>query len=160
MISLHLDLEETVIDSWESMTILPSKINAIASLAKSLQISEFSVFSFAVWNAQDQAEFARYLQPILERMLRMECIGCPTVDDIMEADRRQTNVRFDEGELGEWIAVRGKADAFRNFILQRGTVGTHILVDDVVPDSVLYMSKSSIAVVLKNIDTVVSDFRS
>ena len=49
--NLYLDLEQTVIDSWDSGLLINS--TTVKDWLERLAVKEVSVFSFAVWNEQE-----------------------------------------------------------------------------------------------------------
>lgn len=122
-----LDLEETVIDSWQSGRLV--NVNKL----KTLNMSEVTIFSFAVWNAQDIAHFDKQLRSMIELAVNVKVVKCPTVQDMMEADTKFTGVHW-HGDVTEFITLRGKFNAFVHWSNLMHPTDDCMLVDDIVPN--------------------------
>jgi len=129
--NVYLDLEQTVVDSWDSGLLVNS--TTVKDWLERLAVKEVSVFSFAVWNEQDQQEFWRRLHDPLTRALGVTVKQCPSFKDFMKADTEVTGVRWDD-DLTEFIAIRGKVDSFRSWCRLHHNGEHCVLVDDVVPN--------------------------
>ena len=127
--TVFLDLEETVITSWdEGLLVNASKVR---EFLKEQNVTNFTVFSFAVWNDKDKADFDRLHRRPLERGLDCMVKSCPSTEDFMQADTNLTGVHFDS--LTDFISIRGKVGAFTNWVRFQGLANA-LLVDDVVPN--------------------------
>tara|TARA_B110000503_G_C6876916_1_gene301013 strand:+ start:80 stop:538 length:459 start_codon:yes stop_codon:yes gene_type:complete len=126
---IFLDLEETIITSWsEGLLVNASRVREF--LAEN-DAKTFTIFSFAVWDDQDKADFERLHRRGLERALDCRVASCPSTEDFMRADTALTGVHFDS--LTDFISIRGKVGAFTNWVRFQG-LSHAILVDDVVPN--------------------------
>ena len=126
---IFLDLEETVITSWsEGLLCNASRVREF--LAEQ-EATNFTVFSFAVWNDIDKVGFEKMHRRGLERALDCKVATCPSVADFMRADTALTGVHFDS--LTDFISIRGKVGAFTNWCRFQ-EVSHALLVDDVVPN--------------------------
>lgn len=126
---VFLDLEETVITSWaEGLLCNASRVR---EFLVEQQATKFTIFSFAVWDDRDKAEFDRLHRRGLERALDCRVAACPSVEDFMQADTTLTGVYFDS--LTDFISIRGKVGAFTNWCRFQG-FSHALLVDDVVPN--------------------------
>jgi len=76
--NIYLDLEDTVIDSWESQMFLEHKIQYIRKTIKKLSIDyndsniNLILFSAAVIDSDDINEFETYIKDVLEDKLRIK----------------------------------------------------------------------------------------
>ena len=126
---VFLDLEETVITSWdEGLLCNASRVREFLAEQKA---TNFTVFSFAVWNDRDKADFERLHRRVLERALDCTVLACPSVEDFMQADTELTGVQFDS--VTDFIGIRGKVGAFTSWA-RFHELGNALLVDDVVPN--------------------------
>ena len=131
MNKLFLDLEETVVDSWQSQRLV--NIGAVKSFLQNNSFDEVDVFSFAVWNNDDVAVFNRDLKPVLNRALNVNLKDCPSVPDVMKADTKLTGVQW-HNDVTEFIQVRGKFTAFLNWCKLNHPNDNCVLLDDMVPN--------------------------
>lgn len=133
---IFLDLEQTVIDSWESQCLI--NIEQVRTrLADHFAVGEsvMHIFSFAIWDEKDEANFRCELETRL-----MEALGLQVrfivhrVDQISNAVFKNTGVLWERQEL---ITCLGKQEAFTQFCRAKFGKGDHcILLDDMVMNSV------------------------
>jgi hypothetical protein len=128
--NVFLDLEDTVLDDWESGLLVNTE--KVKTFLHSLSVTEFTVFSFAVWDESDVEVFNQRHKSLLETSLQVKVKSCPTLKDFMSADVKHTGVRF--VQLHEFISVRGKVDAFRTWCDVHYPDQNCVLVDDTVPN--------------------------
>lgn len=160
MTKLYLDLEETVISSWQDQVLVKShKLEMLLAANPDIDRSDVRVFSFAIYNQKDKDEFARDIKPMLERRFGITITLWPSVAEMAEADQLLTGRRWlDADSMGgldicEFIDLRGKAGAFMNWVLFHGVDGErYMLLDDVVPQHVLYDRKRDIQIDFVNVD--------
>lgn len=144
---VFLDLEETVINNWDEGLLVNT--TRVRDFLKQQNASEFTVFSFAVWNDRDKADFDRVHRRTLERALDCRVAACPSVEDFMLADTAFTGVRF--SDLTDFISVRGKPGAFHNWCRLNHPTENCLLVDDVVPNLDLVNRDTGVTVRLVNV---------
>ena len=126
---VFLDLEQTVLNNWdEGLLINATRVREFLAAQGATQ---FTVFSFAVWNEKDQQDFERLHRSGLERALDCTVDACPSVEDFMAADTQLTGLHFDS--LTDFISIRGKVGAFTNWVRFQGICHA-VLLDDVVPN--------------------------
>lgn len=160
MTKLYLDLEETVISSWQDQVLVKThKLETLLAANPDLDRTDVRVFSFAIYNQKDKDEFARDIKPMLERRFGITITAWPSVAEMAEADQLLTGCRWLDadtmGGLGitEFICLRGKAGAFENYVWYHGTDGErYMLLDDVVAQRVIYDRKRDIQIDFVNVD--------
>jgi len=131
--NLYLDLEDTVIDSWDSRLIKPVQCKRIKDFMEFCKYEEFSIFSYAIWNDADREVFNAKIRPMLEKYFECECVHVPTVQEMMETDHKLTGLHFNS--ISDYIRIRGKADGFRNWVVNMKPENDHYaLIDDAVTD--------------------------
>ena len=64
---VFIDLESTVIDTWENCNLYPKGIRQIKDFINkmSVKITELDIFSYAVYNIKDIIFFRKYIAPLL-----------------------------------------------------------------------------------------------
>ena len=68
-----LDLEETVVEDWSNMTLLPRECMAIRSFLRTCHPgATIGLMSWAVWNDKDKALFNKHLRDELEAVLEVK----------------------------------------------------------------------------------------
>jgi hypothetical protein len=128
---IFLDLEETVIDSWDSGMLVNSA--QVRDFLDHFSAKTARVFSFAVWDRADQDTFDRLHRRPLEKALDVHFDLCPTVQDFMQTDTALTGVHW-HGDVTEFITLRGKVGAFTNWCRFHHPDSDCLLVDDIVPN--------------------------
>lgn len=129
MKEIWLDLEQTIISSWDDPILCNvEKIRNFLINTKSVNI-----FSFAVWNEKDRKHFRNNLAPWLSRELNVQFNRCPSIEQIInDIFWKIKNIKIDQVSLvNEW----GKARVFEEFIRVTGGSGEFVLIDDVVEDT-------------------------
>lgn len=130
--NVFLDLEETVINNWDEALLVNT--TRVREWLESRKVRRVHLFSFAVWNQKDQERFHKEIKPFLTKALGVSFLDCPTVEDFLLADLKVTAVHWDS--LHEFIATRGKVDAFRSWCKLHFDGKHNVLLDDVVPNAV------------------------
>ena len=148
---IFLDLEETVIDSWDSGLLVNS--SQVRDFIKSQQASNVTIFSFAVWDANDQKTFDKQHRRVLQRALDTGIALVPTVQDFMLSDTKLTGVDW-QGDVTEFICLRGKVGAFINWCKLHHSGENCLLVDDVVPNMDVIDRDSGVIIRLVNVNTL------
>ena len=131
--NVFVDLEETVIDSWNSGMLLNSA--QVREWLHARGCRQVHIFSFAVWHAADRVHFDRNFRRMLTRALDVGIVSCPTVEDFMAADRAVTRTHWGT-DLGEFVGMRGKVGAFTSWCELHHAGQHNVLLDDVVPNAV------------------------
>ena len=68
-----LDLEETVIEDWSNMSLMPRECMAIRSFLRTCHPgATIGLMSWAVWNDKDKALFNKHLRDELEAVLEVK----------------------------------------------------------------------------------------
>jgi hypothetical protein len=146
-----LDLEQTIIDSWEGREII--NVGPIKRWLHANGADSVNIFSFAIWTDEDKQNFDQYIRPRIERYLELPILSWPSIEDMMRADFDHTGVHFDRGhERTEFINMRGKKDAFINYVLCKVDFKRAVLIDDVVQDITITHRKNGWTIELWNVD--------
>lgn len=147
---VFLDLEQTVIDNWDSGMLINS--TAVRGFLAEHQVKQFDVFSFAVWNQPDLDTFERLHRRALERSLDATVQTVPTVEQMMLADTGLTGVVFEN--VSDFIGLRGKPMAFVNWCRVNHPGENCLLLDDIVPNIDVVDRDRDVTVRLVNVDVL------
>lgn len=147
---VFLDLEETIIYSWSNPLLC--NVHKIRTYLRKHNITEIHIFSFAIYNVVDQAEFVRDMKPAIEEALGVTVLSWPSVRDMLKADYELTGVHFDSGtEVHDYITIRGKPQGFINYINSRCEYNYAVLIDDIVPNQTVIFHDPGCRVDLINV---------
>lgn len=146
--NVFLDLEETVIDNWDNAALVNT--TKVKDWLASLGVSKVRLFSFAVYDQRDKDRFNTLLKPFLERVLEVEFLDSPSVDDFQVADTLVTGLHWDSRH--DFIQVRGKLDAFRSWCKHKFDKQHNILLDDAVPNATWKNDDSGLVLQYVNVD--------
>lgn len=141
------DLEETMITSWTDRCIINR--DKIKNFIDANNIKSVNIFSFAIHDDNDRIDFIDNIQPELEDVFDIKIVNVPTVEDIQKIILLKTGNNFDKFEL---LSIWGKLKTFHDFIpfmFKRDIEA--ILIDDVVPNSVLVFKDKNIKIETINI---------
>ena len=160
MTKLYLDLEETVIKSWQDQVLVKSdKLEQLLAFDLTIDRDDVRIFSFAIYDQKDQDEFERRIKPMLERRFGITITQWPSIEDIATADQRLTGIRWLDGDtmggldIHEFITIRGKVTAFENYVRFHHDDGDrHVLLDDVVPFRSVTDLRTGTVVLTINVD--------
>ena len=144
--TLYLDLEGTVIKGWDDQVLMnSSRVRDFLDSNPDIDRDDVRVFSFAIYNDKDKAEFVRDIKPMLERRLGVTITQWHSVQDMALRTQQLTGNRFLDSDtmgghgISEYIALVGKVNAFLDWVVYE--VGSEdgpgsarvVLVDDIVP---------------------------
>mgnify|MGYP003333734233 FL=1 len=147
--TVFLDLEQTVITDWYDGYL--ANTTQVREFLATQKVTQFTVFSFAVWDQKDQDEFDSRHRRVLEKALDCRVAACPSVNDFMRVDTELTGVHFDS--LTDFISIRGKVGAFTNWVRHHG-LSHALLVDDVVPNVDILDRDSGDVIRFVNVDSL------
>ncbi len=138
--TLYLDLEGTVIKGWDDQVLMnTSRVCDFLDSNPDIDRDDVRVFSFAIYNDKDKAEFVRDIKPMLERRLGVTITQWPSVQDMALRTQQLTGNRFLDSDtmgghgISEFIALVGKVNAFMDYVVYDRVPGRYVLVDDIVP---------------------------
>lgn len=150
---VFLDLEQTIIASWDDPYLC--NVSKIRDFLEKLKVKEIGIFSFAIYNDTDVAIFWRDIAPIIERALDVKVLVAPSVQSQIRIDREFTGHSFSpDTEVHDFIALRGKVQAFINYVNATYHYNRAILIDDVVPDHTLTDRRNGWSIEFYNVDRI------
>lgn len=144
---VFLDLEETIIDSWQSGLLV--NVQVLREFLEKNNVTEIGIFSFAVYNDRDLEIFNRDHKPFIEKALNVTVTSCVTVEQMQKSDTKFTGIFFDN--ISDFISVRGKKDAFINFVNANIKFDKAMLIDDVVPNMTIRFNDLNKEIELVNV---------
>lgn len=143
------DLEETLVRSWSNPVLV--NLARVREFLERHAVQEIHVFSFAIYDAEDQVEFVRSFKPHLERALNVRILSWPCVDELCQHTVAMGGPALSRLDyLREW----GKVRAFVDHVRSQGFSGHAVLVDDAVPDVVTVERRSGHMVECLNVDNL------
>lgn len=166
VLHVFLDLEDTVITPvvgpWSDAELLQHNI---AQIRTALQASDLvpdgtttlHLFSFALWNAHELAEFNKHVRPRLEEALGQRFFWTPTIDEeILPAIARVTNIHPTRLSFEDICHFYGKHESFRLFIRDKFKHNTSplsvVLLDDAVINEDFVFLDLKVEGSIRNID--------
>lgn len=124
-----LDLEATIIHSWEDRQLC--NVPLIRSIIDKQSIQEVHIFSYAIDDQKDRAEFNNaHFKGVIEEALGVKILQVPTVEEIMRTIFKQTGVQF---ERYEFKSIWGKLKGFQDYCQAKFERCHCTLLDDRVP---------------------------
>ncbi len=129
---VFLDLEQTVIDSWDNPLLM--NVEKIRDTLDLLSVTEVGIFSFAIWNDEDKVDFEkRGIKLAIENALNVKITQILTIPQIAKEIFWKTGMQL---ELTEFITLWGKQRAFIDWAMvthqKTDKDTTIVLIDDVV----------------------------
>ena len=151
VVRIFLDLEETVIESWDNPLLI--NIQKVKAFLKQREVTQISIFSFAIHNQKDKDDFNRHLKGKLQDVLGVIIEPIESLEDFCKIIRQgRGGAVWEPFELG---LVWGK---FRSFVdvctmsAPRGSI--NILIDDMVDDVVIHNKTRDVIIHTININSV------
>lgn len=144
-----LDLEETIINSWDDPRLC--NVSKLKKLLSENSVNQVSIFSFAIWNQKDKKEFFNNLKEPIERALDVNISVVPTQEEILKDVVKFTGCKW---ELHELSSVWGKHRSFFDFCQFNFSNAKCVLVDDAVPNMVLVNKDKNLTMELINVTKI------
>lgn len=149
---VFLDLEETLLDEWNSGLFLPRKLDCVRDFLKDNPGSTVGLMSWAVWDDRDKARFEKEFRADLERNLECTFELVWSMDDWANEVFAHFNKKLSRQDLFDMFS---KPEVL--FALGRTHPLFHnqtvVLVDDAVEHKLTMTSpKNNCTVTLLNVD--------
>jgi hypothetical protein len=146
-VKLYLDLEDTIVDNWDDFLFLPSKCEKIRNFIKDHEISDITIFSFAIDDGKDVDIFINQHKADVERFIDAEITNIVPVSDII-------NVLYRSLHPSKYaVKSFGKQQVFLNYIdWVMDDNCDYVLIDDMVANVTVKHHDSNNIVSLINID--------
>ena len=150
MKTLHFwDLEETVIDSWQSGLL--TNVSIVSDFVAKHKIKEVTIFSFAIWNEKDLIRFDKEFKKMLEDTFEVKIVNVLTTEQIRQTVCQAMCAQFD---IHDFLSLWGKKRAFVEFC-EAVHPNTHtVLLDDCVPNIVHHNLDTNSIIELVNVTTL------
>ncbi len=143
---LLLDLELTLIQSWEEPDWLEENANKIKNFINSQNFDSFGLFSLAVWEDKDVVKFNSFLRPIIEKELgiNFDDMWILTKTKIIQKVRQNTKLAFFGQDINDFDFFLQKDHLLTFLILNNAWPNTNItLIDDTVKNCNLILDNST-----------------
>lgn len=127
MKTVFLDLEKTIIHSWDDPVIINEDM-----IRKHLQLIQpdlVGIYSFAIYDEQDRNVFLNTIKEEIENTfhLKIEAALIFTVQEIAK-----TVLKMQTEDIQKFIQTYGKQRSFLEFVKEKFPEGEFILIDDLV----------------------------
>ena len=157
-IAIFLDLEKTVIDSWDSGKLLESNIAKITRHVRTLNSLtdtklDLGIFSFAIWNDNDRIEFIEKMLPAIEEVIRIDVNQdlIPSIADLVQHIKKKQNLSvFDHNEFFNFFNKKSAFLAWgEQFVKASAEQPPQFkmieLIDDMVDNSIMHLMSKPFA---------------
>jgi hypothetical protein len=149
MWDVWLDLEQTIIDSYESGKLI--NVRKIKRFLDELEMGNLNIWSFVVYNEDDREGFVGGLCGILEEVLGRQIIEVPTIIEIRDKVFCYEGIRYDS--VMDFMQLNGKHWSFMKYCLGNRVGKKSLLIDDVVPNLSI-MDEHGTYIRLVNVDSI------
>ena len=153
---LFLDLEGTVIDTFENMNL--GNISEVRSFIKSHNPESIFIYSFAIWDKKDVSLVKNLVIPRLEDVL-----NCTISKKVITVSNMRQVLAENEGLIldhdFEFINILGKYYSFLRLAPLLFPNKDVTLIDDMVPDSTTHNKTLNIRLETIIIDTLIKQFK-
>lgn len=148
--NFFLDLEGTIIQSWDNPNLI--NVDSIKKWLKDRDVKQIHIFSFAIFNKDDQDKFVARFKTPLQDVLGVDIVSWPDKRSMMDAD---LPIKWDN----EWdfSSVRGKQGAFLIWATQNFAGQHSVLIDDCVPNRVVSDLDTNTIITTINVNKVIKD---
>lgn len=151
-LEIWLDLEGTVIDSWDNGRILHGHVSNIQTFLAAYELKHLRIWSFAIWTAKQKSDFVQSgMKESLEQLFGgLRIVDYPSVDEMIELCKPYDfHFRY-ECPL-EFMQVNGKYWSFLKYAMSQ-TSKKCVLIDDCVPFSMIQYPNKNVEVITLNIE--------
>jgi hypothetical protein len=148
--NIFLDLEETIIESWQNPVLVNS--SRMKDWLEDKRVTEIGIFSFAILNEADLHVFNKDIKPMLETRLAVTISKVFTVEEVCLIIRKNFGAFWEPDEIP---LIWGKTKAFVDVCtatMPRGS--TCVLIDDVVDDMSIHNTTKDLIIKTINIKTI------
>lgn len=147
--TFYLDLEATVIDSWDNPVLV--NMQKVRNFIERYGVKEVNIFSFAIHNELDRQEFLKHMKPLLESTFNIKVNDVPTAEEVRKEVCLSMGTHF---ELSEFLLVWGKTRAFQEYAILKTARGGHaVLLDDMVPNMMMHHLDLDVFVEMVNVNS-------
>lgn len=127
MKTVFLDLEKTIIYSWDDPIVINEGI--IINQLQLIRPDFVGIYSFAIYDEQDRNIFLKIMKQEIENTLHIK-IEPSLIFTVLEIAK--TVLKMQTGDVQKFIQTYGKQKSFQEFIKQKFQEGEFILIDDLV----------------------------
>lgn len=127
MKTVFLDLEKTIIHSWDDPVIINEVI--VTERLTSIRPDLIGIYSFAIYDDRDRNYFLHSMKQEIEDSfhLKIETSLVFTVQEIAN-----TILKAQVKDIQTFIQTHGKQNSFQEFIITKFKEGEFVLIDDLV----------------------------
>jgi hypothetical protein len=145
----YWDLEGTVIDNWDSQQLC--NVHEVRRYVAANNITDVTIFSFAIWDEKDVATFHRELEPMLVDAFGVKFVNVLSAEYVRKVVLKHMRAHFD---LNDFLCLWGKNRGFIEYCEAGLTGGTVTLLDDQVPNVTHINHDRELTMKLVNVNTL------
>ena len=94
-----IDLENTVIEDWDSFIPMPENIKMLKEIFKITEEEEIGIFSFAIFNDHDKKTFEKQVKPLLEAELNVKSTSVVTKEELIKILSKEFHLTVTEDDF-------------------------------------------------------------
>ncbi len=151
---VFLDLEGTIIDTWENGSIGNSRV--IKSFIDTLDVDCIYIYSFAIHDDNDKNDFKLRFQDKLEDLLDKKIYYVYSVEEVMKEILKDKKISLEKNQL---LQVYGKDLSFDLFCNRKFKNKNCYLIDDMVPNKEIINFDSNNSIKYISIDKLIYDYK-
>lgn len=142
--NIYLDLEETIIDDWNSGNFLPHNIRAIKNNIRELEnyygekVEHINIFSFAIVNKSDIELFNKIFRDDIEKIFDKEIKNVVICDNkLLQRLLKPKGVQVSHDEaVQDVLTINPKAQYFDLYVKDKYPGEISVLFDDMVDNNI------------------------
>lgn len=144
-----IDLEDTVINSWHDMQLIPQKVSAIRKWLASNKIREIGIWSFAILDDKDKHDFDTMIKDELMATLEVLITDWPSIPEMRKLVHSFEHIEHESD--CEFTSLNGKLFSFMKFAMLHKDAH-FVLIDDAVPSLEMFDKDKNLKISFMNID--------
>lgn len=148
---LFLDLEETLIESWNNPTLLPEKVSVIREFCKEHSITEATMFSLAIFDEREVEFFNKHFKEWLEKHLEIS-LQALALEVVFKEIISKNGILANMNELSDIFIFNMKEQAFTEWIFKKEDKNVEfILFDDMIQNKDIFIRDKNVKITLNKI---------
>ena len=147
---VYIDLEQTVIESWDRIKAVPKACAQIRKFCKEYNVSEVSIFSYAIYDETDKEEFrTNGITNLIESELGVKCDPyAPSIEDFQKAAERYFFHKVPRSEFFPYVKKHIMFPIWIDEVHQNNPEHSeYILFDDMVHNTIIHTGRYNIRMI-------------
>ena len=140
------DLEDTCMTTWGDGCLI--NVSKLQDWVEKNNVTEITIFSFAIWNDADVERFNHEFKSKLERAFNVKVVDVVKAETVHEVVCHAMRAAF---TLSEFLSLWGKKRSFMEYCAITLKDCTAVLLDDCVPNMTVHMHDLNLVVEYVNV---------